>query len=68
MEMKLSIIVPVYNVEQYVNKCIMSIINQETNYAFELVIINDGTKDGSMNVINDIINIIVSNFKVTKPF
>ena len=63
---KLSIIVPVYNVEKYIRPCIESIFRQgleETDY--EVIIVNDGTKDRSMEVIADIIqahsNIIVIN-------
>ena len=60
----LSIIVPVYNVEKYVRTCIESIYRQGLDEnRFELIIINDGTKDKSMEVIADIIqqhsNIIV---------
>lgn len=43
---KLSIIVPVYNVEKYVEKCIKSIL-QQTYSEFELIIVNDGSKDQS---------------------
>ncbi len=42
----LSIIVPVFNVEQYLHKCIDSIINQEY-VNFELILINDGSTDNS---------------------
>lgn len=42
----ISIIVPVYNVEKYIEKCILSIINQTFNN-FELILINDGSKDKS---------------------
>jgi len=60
----LSIIVPIYNVEKYVRTCIESIYHQGLDEKiFELIIINDGTKDKSMEVIADIIqqhsNIIV---------
>lgn len=43
---KISVIVPVYNVEKYLNKCIESILNQEF-VDFELLLINDGSKDNS---------------------
>ena len=38
---KLSIIVPIYNVEKYLSRCIESILNQ-TFREFELILINDG--------------------------
>ena len=64
--MDLSIIVPVYNVEKYVRTCIESIYRQGLDEKkFELIIVNDGTEDHSMEVIADIIlqhsNIIVIN-------
>lgn len=46
---KISIIVPVYGVEKYIAKCIMSIKNQ-TFTDFECLIINDGTKDNSIEI------------------
>ena len=56
MDIKLSIIVPVYNVEKYVRPCIESIFKQGLDDAdFELIIVNDGTKDHSMEMIADII-------------
>lgn len=55
--MKLSIVVPVYNVERYVRKCILSIINQEDDLfkEIELIIVNDGTKDNSIKQILDLV-------------
>lgn len=41
----LSIIMPAYNVEQYIGECIYSIINQQTKYCYELIIVNDGATD-----------------------
>ena len=53
----LSIIVPVYNVEIYIRACIESIFRQNLDEkCFEVIIVNDGTKDHSMEVIQDIIN------------
>ena len=47
---KFSIIVPVYNVEQYIKECLDSIINQ-TYKDYEIIIVNDGTKDKSMDIV-----------------
>lgn len=44
--MKISIIVPVYNGEQYLDKCISSIVKQ-TYRDLELILIDDGSRDGS---------------------
>ena len=62
----LSIIVPVYNVEKYIRACVESIFRQGIDEnRFEVIIVNDGTKDRSMEMIADIIkehdNIIVIN-------
>lgn len=43
---KFSIIVPVYNVEDYIEKCLDSILKQ-TFTDFEVIVVNDGTKDHS---------------------
>ena len=43
---KISVIVPVYNTEKYLHRCIDSILSQ-TFTDFELLLINDGSKDGS---------------------
>ena len=54
---KLSIIVPVYNVEKYIRPCFESIFRQGLDDAdYEIIIINDGTKDRSMEMIADIIS------------
>lgn len=50
--MKFSIVVPVYNVEKYLSKCLDSILNQ-TYKDFELLIVNDGSPDNSQDIIDD---------------
>ena len=53
---KLSIIVPVYNVEKYIHSCFECIFRQELDETeFEVIIVNDGTKDNSMEKIADFI-------------
>lgn len=47
---KYSIIIPVYNVEKYIKKCLDSIFNQ-TYKDFEVIVVNDGTKDNSMDIV-----------------
>lgn len=53
--MKLSIIIPVYNVEQYIGRCLQSCLSQPhvTPEEYELVIVNDGTKDNSMAIVEE---------------
>lgn len=50
--MKVSVIVPVYNVENYLAKCLDSLVNQ-TLQEIEILVINDGSKDNSQQVIDD---------------
>lgn len=53
--MQLSIIIPVYNVEAYIEKCIMSLQGQDIpKEAFEIIIINDGSPDNSRQVVLDL--------------
>ena len=48
--MRLSVIVPVYNVEKYIDKCLNSLVNQ-TLKDIEIIVVNDGTKDKSEDII-----------------
>lgn len=45
----ISVVVPVYNVEPYLQECIKSVLNQE-NAKFELILVDDGSTDGSGNI------------------
>lgn len=47
---KVSIIVPVYNVENYIKKCLESLVNQ-TLKDIEIIIVNDGSTDNSEKII-----------------
>lgn len=48
---KVSVIVPVYNVEQYLEKCLDSLVNQTLGEDIEIVIINDGSTDKSKQIM-----------------
>ncbi len=50
--MKFSIIVPVYNVEKYIDKCLSSILNQ-TYKNYEVIVVNDGSPDNSQIIIDE---------------
>ena len=47
---KISVIIPVYNVEEYIEQCVESVVNQ-TLKEIEIIIVNDGTLDNSMKKI-----------------
>ena len=47
---KVSIIVPVYNVEKYIEKCLNSLVNQ-TLEDIEIILVNDGSTDKSQTII-----------------
>lgn len=48
----LSIIVPVYNCEEFLPRCLNSLINQSLK-EIEIICVNDGSKDNSLEIIND---------------
>ena len=46
--MILSFVIPIYNCEKYINRCVEHICSAHVSYdKFEIVMINDGSKDGS---------------------
>ena len=54
---KISIIIPVYNVEQYVRQCLESVISQTIDHSLlECIIVNDCTPDKSMEIANEIVD------------
>src|SRR3712207_8085200 len=53
--MKLSIIIPAYNVEQYIEKCLISTQVQEVEKgAYEVLVIVDGAKDRSLEIAQNV--------------
>lgn len=53
--MKFSLIVPVYNVEAYIEECLQSVLKQTYQEEVECILINDGTQDGSMDVVKRVL-------------
>lgn len=51
--MKLSIIIPIYNVEKFLNKCLSSVLKQ-IEKDDELILVNDGSTDNSFNICKNI--------------
>ena len=52
MTEKITVIVPVYNVENYLNKCLDSIIKQ-TYKNLEIIVVNDGSTDNSGTICRE---------------
>ena len=54
---RISIIIPMYNTELYIERCVNSCLNQElTNDDFEIIIVNDGSIDGSLTKVTSLYN------------
>ena len=54
-KIKVSVIIPVYNTEKYVREAILS-ITQQSLKELEIIIINDGSTDGSLDIVEKISN------------
>ena len=52
MQIKISVIIPVYNVEKYIDRCINSIVNQTLD-DIEIIIVDDGSSDNSPKKCDD---------------
>ena len=51
-KLKLSVVIPVYNVEKYVRECVDSVLNQ-TMKDFELILVDDGSTDSSGAILDE---------------
>lgn len=50
--LRLSIIIPVYNVEEYIGRCLKSVLNQDIPAEdYEIIVIDDGTPDSSLDIV-----------------
>ena len=56
--MKISIIIPVYNTEKYIYRCLISCLKEQdiTPEEYEIIVVNDCTPDNSMSIVKDISN------------
>ena len=48
----ISVIIPVYNVEKYLRKCLSSVINQSFKN-IEIICVNDGSSDNSLRILSE---------------
>lgn len=49
--MDVSIIIPAYNVEKYIEQCLDTVLNQRTNYEYEVICVNDGSTDATYDIL-----------------
>ncbi|MBM6775480.1 glycosyltransferase family 2 protein [Olsenella profusa] len=50
----LSFVVPAYNVEEYIEQCIESLLAQQTEFPFEVIVVNDGSTDLTGDIVSEI--------------
>lgn len=63
--MELSIIIPVYNMEKYLEECLNSIFsNKNTDGEYEVICINDGSTDSSLDILNTLLEKYKDRLKV----
>ena len=53
--MKVSVIVAAYNIEDYIERCINSVINQSFS-DIEIIVVNDGSTDSTLEKLNNLKN------------
>lgn len=64
MELKLSVVVPIYNVERYIRKCVDSLLQQDLSCdAYEIILVDDGSPDHCGEICDEYAN-SYSNVKV----
>lgn len=48
----LSVVIPVYNTEKYIGDCLRSVLTQEISFDIEVIVVNDGSTDSSLEIVN----------------
>ena len=57
MAIRLSIVVPVYNVERFLDKCVESLLDQDIDHSeYEIILVDDGSSDNSSRICDDYAN------------
>lgn len=64
--MKVSIVIPMYNAEKTILKCLKSVVNQLPKEEFEVIIVDDGSKDNSSLIVEKFMNENNYNIKLIK--
>ena len=65
--MRISIIIPVYKVENYILQCLESIYQDVKNIDYEVIVIDDCTPDDSINIVNEFIHVKqIQNLKIIR--
>ncbi len=65
--MRISIIIPVYKVEDYILQCLESIYQDVKNIVYEVIIVDDCTPDDSINIVNEFIRVKqIKNLKIIR--
>lgn len=52
--MRLSVVIPAYNLERYIGECLVGVLEQKTDFEFEVICINDASTDGTWHVIHEL--------------
>lgn len=60
----LTLIIPVYNAEKYLSKCLQSVLNQETTYRYEVICIDDGSTDNSYDILKQYIHTYIHTLRI----
>jgi glycosyltransferase involved in cell wall biosynthesis len=50
-KIEISVVVPVYNAAATIDRCVESLLSQQTQYSYEVLLVNDGSTDNSLDVI-----------------
>ena len=66
MDKEISVIVPVYNVDQYLRVCLDSLYNQVDD-AMEVILVNDGSTDTSSSILEDYIRLYPATILINRP-
>lgn len=62
--MNVSVIIPMYNSELTIERCIFSVINQDYNGTMEIIIVDDGSTDNSVPIVENIIKNNISRISI----